>query len=158
MEAEIMSRNVSFAYDGGSLFFPTAPGRVFSISFNTLAASELLGGDELADHFAATVEITDLAGMLITTTTSADAMDVARDLTPICGTERQPPRPWVDAGGGDFEDSLGGWACWCETRSEQLDAEDAKEERDFDTVLISDPDSIATDAIPSNVCEDQAEE
>jgi hypothetical protein len=152
-----MSRNVSFAYDGGSLFFPTAPGRVFSISFNTLAASELLGGDELADHFAATVEITDLAGMLITTT-SADAMDVARDLTPICGTERQPPRPWVDAGGGDFEDSLGGWACWCETRSEQLDAEDEKQESEFNPILISDPASIAPDAIPSNDREDQADE
>jgi hypothetical protein len=46
-----MSRNVCFAYDGESLFYPTAPGRVFSITFRTLAASELLGGDELADHF-----------------------------------------------------------------------------------------------------------
>ena len=58
-----------FAHDDRTLFYPTAPGRVFAITFDNLAA---YNGDDA--HFAAGTEKTDLHGM--TTTTGLDGSDV----------------------------------------------------------------------------------
>lgn len=108
-----------FAHDDRTLFYPTAPGRVFAIAFADLAAHT-----GAPAHFADHTEETDLGGMT-TTTIGPDAADVPRMLCPLTASPRKAPYGFIKAAARlsdddlgevaeDFADLLGAWADWCD--------------------------------------------
>lgn len=112
-----------FCHDGSTIFYPTAPGRVYSVGIAALADYD--GSDEdLSDSTA----VADLAGMLM-----------AGDLLVLL-SEHSCPAKWpcvypVDGGDistepdlaatrDDFHDALEQWADWCDRDSARRDSLD----------------------------------
>lgn len=126
-----MKQPTMFCHDGSTLFYPTAPGRVYSI--NIAALADCSGSDEdLSDS----TKVIDVAHMLFA------------DLVDGCGEQRNlmvvgeasSPLGWpmvypvVDGDVGttpdlaatdlDFLDALEQWADWCDRDSARLDSLD----------------------------------
>jgi hypothetical protein len=93
-----------FCHDSTTIFYPTGPGRVYSVNFRTLAAMD--GSDV---EIKKSTDVSDLVEMLMTT------------LHPLFATEF--PDEWPGQP-DDFSDALEQWADWCDRDSARLDSLD----------------------------------
>lgn len=119
-----------FAADERTIFYPTAPGRVYAMDILTLA--DCNGSDE---DFADSTTRTDIRGML---NFGADGLPNHAPLLirPWPGNEAPAVWPaWKDHGDhmtseqvdevdSDFADALEQWADWCDRDSVRLDSLD----------------------------------
>ena len=119
-----MQQLVMFCHDGSTIFYPTAPGRVYHIGIAAL--SDCSGSDEdLSDS----TEVADLSAIMM----AGDRLDVVTaismpDLWPrvyhVDGGDISGP-PDLAATRDDFHDALEQWADWCDRDSAQIDSLDA---------------------------------
>ncbi len=115
-----------FCHDGTSIYYPTAPGRVYIIGIAALADCD--GSDEDFSDSTAIGDVHDLTngmfcgGAVITPKDGTFPAkwprvhhEVAGDITEDCDHE---------ATAQDFHDALEQWADWCDRDSERIDALD----------------------------------
>lgn len=117
-----------FAADERTIFYPTAPGRVYAMDILTLA--DCNGSDE---DFADSTTRTDIAGMVYFAT---KGLGEARRLYPTDGRTAPDVWPIEHAQKGvitkeeraeaadEFRDALEQWADWCDRDSVRLDSLD----------------------------------
>lgn len=112
-----------FAHDTTTIFYPTAPGRVYSITFAALADCD--GSD---DDYLDSTDVGDIADMVMTTI-GPDAADTSRILVPLIPGDRYVPTTFADADGvlsrEDLDDAVEQWADWCDRDSVGRDSLDA---------------------------------
>lgn len=115
---------VHFAHDDTTIFYPTAPGRVYIITFAALADCD--GSDE---DYSDSTEVGDIEDMILTTT-GPDAVEVGRNLAPLFPGGKYVPDVFADQADGilsreDLDDAVEQWADWCDRDSARLDSLDA---------------------------------
>ena len=125
-----------FCHDGTTIYYPTAPGRVYIIGILALADSD--GSDEDFNDSTATGDVHDLVngmfcgGAVITPKDGTLAVITPKDGTPPA----KWPRVYAEVDGNlsgpvdheataqDFHDALEQWADWCDRDSARLDSLD----------------------------------
>jgi len=119
-----------FAHDGATIYYPTAPGRVYMIAVAALA--DVDGSDEDMLDSTNTGDISDLVA---TSKSSGGRLSAL-----ITGDRLLPPGAWPrvyaevdgdlsglvdhEATAQDFHDALEQWADWCDRDSARLDSLD----------------------------------
>lgn len=115
---------IVFCHDNLTIYYPTAPGRVYVIPLKSLADSDVVPNPACDAYWSTLTRVVDLAGML---------RRGGRDLHPL--DPEAPGLPartsWL-AAGGDHDDADGmaaavdQWAGWCDRDSEARDEEEAR--------------------------------
>ncbi len=113
-----------FCHDGTTIYYPTAPGRVYTIVIFSLWDCD--GSDDDFSDSTSTGDVHDmLSGLSLVGMASGDTIS----------SESSPPSAWPlvynddgdvdhESTAQDFHDALGQWADWCDRDSERLDALD----------------------------------
>lgn len=110
------SAPVMFCHDDRTIFYPSAPGRVYSIDFSALGDCD--GSDQDYSDSTGTGDICDMVVF------SSKGVGLHRDLCPLT-FEGAAPAGWRGEGfDDDLRDAVEMWADWCDRDAARLDSLD----------------------------------
>ena len=112
-----MQQPTMFAHDGTTIFYPTAPGRVYMIAIAALADCD--GSDEDLSDSTSTGDLSDFMAAANASGCSLRHVSQAPEEWPCNELET------VAEINQDFVDTVEQWADWCDRDSARLDSLDA---------------------------------